>query len=85
MECLINKDILQPLEFSNLDHCIECIKGKFVKHIKQSGATRSLGVLEISHTDICGSDNVTMVDGYNPFVTFTDDFSCYGYMYPIHE
>jgi hypothetical protein len=25
------------------------------------------------------------VDGYNPFVTYTDDFSRYGYIYPIRE
>jgi hypothetical protein len=85
MECLINEDILQPLDFFNLYHCIECIKEKFVKHIKKSGATRSLGVLEIIHTDICGPVNVTTVDGYNPFITFTDDFSRYGYIYPVRE
>jgi hypothetical protein len=26
-----------------------------------------------------------MVDGFNSFITFTDDFSCYGYIYPIGE
>jgi hypothetical protein len=25
------------------------------------------------------------VDGYNSFITFTDDFYCYGYIYPIRE
>jgi hypothetical protein len=52
MERLIKEEILQPLDFSDLDHCIECIKGKFVKHIKKSGVTRSLDVLEIIHSDI---------------------------------
>jgi hypothetical protein len=84
MERLI-KEILQPHDFSDLDHCIECIKGKFVKHVKKSGATRSSGVLEIIHTDICGPFNVTRVDDFNSFITFTDDFSHYGYIYPIHE
>jgi hypothetical protein len=26
-----------------------------------------------------------MVDGFNLFITFTDDFSYYGYIYPIRE
>jgi hypothetical protein len=60
-------------------------KGKVCKAYKKSGATRSSGVLEIIHTDICGLINVRSVDGFNPFITFTDDFSHYGYMYPIRE
>jgi transposase InsO family protein len=28
---------------------------------------------------------VKYVDGFNSFITFTDDFSRYGYIYPIHE
>jgi hypothetical protein len=85
MERLIKEEILAPLDFSDLGHYIECIKGKYVKHIKKTGATRSLGVLEIIHTDICGPFNVKSVDEFNSFITFTDDFSRYGYIYPIHE
>jgi hypothetical protein len=85
MERLIKEEILQPLDFSDLDHCIECIKGKFIKHVKKNGATRSSGVLEIIHTDICGLFNMTTVDGFNSFITFTDDFSRYSYIYPIRE
>jgi hypothetical protein len=25
------------------------------------------------------------MDGYDSFITFTDDYSCYGYIYPIKE
>jgi hypothetical protein len=49
------------------------------------GATHSSGVLKIIHTDICGLINVKSVDGFNSFITFTDDFSCYGYIYLIRE
>jgi hypothetical protein len=85
MERLIKEEILALLDFSDLDHCIECIKGKYVKHIKMTGATCSSGVIEIIHTDICGPFNVKFVDGFNSFITFTDDFSRYGYIYLIHE
>jgi hypothetical protein len=85
MECLIKEEILASLDFSNLGHYIDCIKGKYVKHIKKTGETHSLGVLEIIYTYICGPFNVKSVDGLNSFITFTDDFSCYGYIYPIRE
>jgi hypothetical protein len=84
IERLVKNEILPPLEFSDLEQCIECIKGKFVKKIKKN-AKRSIGVLEIIHTDICGPFNVKSVDGYDSFITFTDDYSCYGYIYPIKE
>jgi hypothetical protein len=85
MEHLIKEEILAPLNFSDLGHCIECIKGKYVKHIKKTEATRSSGVIEIIHSDICGPFNVKYIDGFNSFITFTDDFSHYGYIYPIRE
>jgi hypothetical protein len=85
MERLIKKEILTPLDFTDLDHNVDCIKGKYVKHIKKSEATRSLSVLEIIHTDKCGPFNVRSINGFNSFITFTDDFSRYEYIYPIHE
>src|SRR6266498_569295 len=84
MECLIKEEILPPLVFSDSEQCIDCIKGKFTKTIKK-GATRSTGLLEIIHTDICGPFPVTSVDDFDSFITFTDDFSRYGHIYPIRD
>jgi hypothetical protein len=60
-------------------------KGKYIKHTKKIGVTHNSGVLEIIHTDIYDPFNVRSVDGFNSFVTFTDDFSRYCYIYPIRE
>ena len=84
IERLVKSEILPPLEFSNFEQCIECIKGKFVKQIKK-GSKRSAGTLEIIHTDICDPFPVKSVDGYDSFITFTDDYSPYCYIYPIRE
>jgi hypothetical protein len=84
IERLVKNEILPPLEFSDLEQCIECIKGKFVKKIKIN-AKRSTGVLEIIHTDIYGLFNIKSVDAYDSFITFTDDYSHYGYIYLIKE
>jgi hypothetical protein len=35
MKCLIKENIFQPPDFSDLGHCIEYIKGKFVKYVKK--------------------------------------------------
>jgi hypothetical protein len=82
---LIKDDILTPLDFSNSDYYIDCIKGKYAKQVKKGEAKRSVGVLEIIHTDIYGPFPVKSVDGFDSFITFTDDFSRYGYIYPIKE
>ena len=34
---------------------------------------------------MCGHFPVKSVDGYDSFITFTDDYSCYVYIYPIKE
>jgi len=81
---LIKENILHPLDFSDVEYCIDCIKGKYVKTIKEA-AKRSVGVLEIVHTDICGPFPIKSVDGYDSFITFTDDYSRYGYIYPIKK
>jgi hypothetical protein len=85
IERLIKDDILIPLDFSNSDYCIDCIKGKYAKQVKKGEAKRSARVLEIIHTDICGPFPIKSVDGFDSFITFTDDFSRYGYIYPIKE
>jgi hypothetical protein len=42
-------------------------------------------ILEIIHTDICGPFPIAYMDSYDSFITFTDDYSCYEYIYPIKE
>jgi hypothetical protein len=83
IERLIKNDILIPLDFSNLDYCIDCIKEKYAKQVKKGEVKRSAGVLEIIHMNIYGMFPVKSVDGFDSSITFTDDFSCYGYIYPI--
>jgi hypothetical protein len=82
---LIKDDILHPLDFSNLDYCINCIKEKYAKQVKKGEAKRSARVLEIIYTDICGPFPVKSVDGFDSFIIFTNDFSRYDYIYLIKE
>jgi hypothetical protein len=74
IERLIKDDILIPLDFSNSDYCINCIKGKYAKQVKKGEAKRSAGVLEIIYTYICGPFSIKSMDGFDLFITFIDDF-----------
>jgi len=58
MKRLIKNKILPNLDFTNLNICVDCIKGKQTKHTKK-GATRSTQLLEIVPTDICGPFDVS--------------------------
>ncbi|RDY13611.1 hypothetical protein CR513_01439, partial [Mucuna pruriens] len=58
--------------------------GKQTKHTKK-GATRSTQLLEIVHTDTCGSFDVNSFGKKRYVITFIDDYSHYGYIYLLHE
>ena len=44
---------------------------------------RGEGLLDLIHTDVCGPFRSTTRDGCRFYVTFTDDYSRYGYIYLI--
>ena len=84
IERLVKDNILEHLDFTDFDICIDCIKGKQTKQIKKN-ATRSKELLEIIHTDICGPLHIPCFSGEKYFITFIDDLSRYGKVYLIHE
>jgi hypothetical protein len=62
MEHLIKEEILTPLDFTDLDQCVDYIKGKYVKHIKKSGATCNSGLLEIIHTNSASRPSIWVLE-----------------------
>jgi transposase InsO family protein len=40
-----------------------------------SSDSRSKGILDLVHSDVCGPMSVASLSGYNYYVTFIDDFS----------
>ncbi|RDX89501.1 hypothetical protein CR513_28762, partial [Mucuna pruriens] len=84
MERLVKNEILPYLDFAYLNICVDCIKGKQTKHTKKE-ATRSTQLLEIVHTNICGPFGISSFNKEIYFITFIDDYSCYGYVYLLHE
>ena len=84
IERLVSDEILDPLDFTNFDVCVNCIKGKQT-NIRRLGANRTSNVLELIHIDICGSFPTASWNSQQYFISFIDSFLRYGYMYLIHE
>ena len=75
---LVNDKVLNILDFTIFNTCIDCIKEKQTNKFKK-GVKRSTDVSEIIHSDICCPD----MDGHGLkyFISFIDD--CSQYMYFI--
>ena len=54
--------------------------GKMTKTLFSGTMERATDLLEIMHTDVCGSMSVEARGGYH-YLTFTDDLRRYGYIY----
>jgi len=84
VEGLVKSKILPSLNYSNLDSCSDCIKGKLTKQRKLT-ATRAAGLLDLVYTDICGPFPVKARGGQRYFITFIDDYSRYTYVYLLEH
>ena len=71
----------ESLGYESFDACEQCLMGKMTKTLFYETMERATDLLEIIHTDVCGPMNVEARGGYRYFLTFTDDFSRYGYIY----
>ena len=57
------------------DACKGCVLGKFAKASFPRSDTRSKGVLDLVHSDVCGPMSMKSLRGYDYYVTFIDYFS----------
>jgi hypothetical protein len=48
-ESLVKNEILPPLELSDLEQCVDCVKGKYVKQIKKRCKAKHMNSRENSH------------------------------------
>ena len=71
---LVNDGVLNALDFSNFETCVDCIKGKQT-NISKKCAKRSTDLLETIHIDVCCPDMDAYCQKY--FITFIDDYSRY--------
>ncbi|GJS47786.1 retrotransposon protein, putative, ty1-copia subclass [Tanacetum coccineum] len=58
-----------------------CLSGKMARKPYSHQVERAKDLLGLIHTDVCGPFRIVSRQGASYFVTFTDDFSRYGYVY----
>nr|GEX73542.1 retrotransposon protein, putative, Ty1-copia subclass [Tanacetum cinerariifolium] len=73
--------ILRPTHDESLNKCKSCIYGKMARKPFPYQVKRSKDLLGLIHTDVCGPFRTMSRVGASYFITFTDDFSRYGYVY----
>nr|GEY73244.1 hypothetical protein [Tanacetum cinerariifolium] len=67
---------------TNMDgKCVSCMSGKMARKPYSHQVERDKDLLGLIHTDVCGPFKIVSRQGASYFVTFTDDFSRYGYVY----
>ncbi|KAJ9566131.1 hypothetical protein OSB04_002097 [Centaurea solstitialis] len=81
VELLLKGGFLGNFDYKPFDNCESCLSGKMTKQPFNSVNERAADLLEIVHTDVCGPFSHEARGGYRYFITFTDDFSRYGYVY----
>jgi transposase InsO family protein len=72
------------IEINRIDEmptCEPCLKGKMAKLPFKGNPERAKQTLDLIHTDVCGPLRKSARGGYDYFITFTDDFSRYGYVF----
>ena len=78
----LHKDgLLDSFDFESFDTCESCLLGKMTKSPFTHKGERAKELLGLIHTDVCGPFSTSAREGYLYFITFSDDFSRYGFIY----
>ncbi|GKC97450.1 retrotransposon protein, putative, ty1-copia subclass [Tanacetum coccineum] len=81
IEKLQHDGLLNSTDLRAFEKCVPCMSGKMARKPYTHQVERAKDLLGLIHTDVCGPFKITSRQGANYFVTFTDDFSHYGYVY----
>ena len=72
--------LLHSFDFESYKVCKSCFLGKMTKVPFTCHSERVDDLLGLVHSDACGPISFTAKGGYQYFITFTDDYSRYGYL-----
>ena len=73
--------LLNSFDYESYETCESCLLGKMTKAPFTGHSERAIDLLGLIHTDVCGPMSTSARGNYQYFITFTDDFSRYGYVY----
>nr|GEV50389.1 retrotransposon protein, putative, Ty1-copia subclass [Tanacetum cinerariifolium] len=73
--------LLNSTDLRAFEKCVPCMSGKMARKSYAHKVERAKDLLGLIHTDVCGPFKIVSRQEASYFVTFTDDFSRYGYVY----
>ncbi|GKC49895.1 zinc finger, CCHC-type containing protein [Tanacetum coccineum] len=81
IEKLQHDGLLDSTNIKSFEKCVSCMSGKMARKPYSHQVERAKDLLGLIHTDVCGPFMIMSRQRASYFVTFTDDFSRYGYVY----
>ncbi len=78
---LHKEGLLDSFDLESLETCEACLLGKMTKTPFTGINERANDLLVLIHSDVCGPFSSVARGGFQYFITFTDDFSRFGYVY----
>ncbi|GJZ20300.1 retrotransposon protein, putative, ty1-copia subclass [Tanacetum coccineum] len=72
---------LNSTDIKSFEKCVSCMSGKMARKPYSHQVERAKDLLGLIHTDVCGPFMIMPRQGASYFITFTDDFIRYGYVY----
>ncbi|GJX01392.1 zinc finger, CCHC-type containing protein [Tanacetum coccineum] len=73
--------LLNSIDNESLGKCVSCMSGKMARKPYSHQVEMAKDLLGLIHTDVCDPFRIVLRQGANYFVTFTENFSRYGYVY----
>ncbi|GJW64657.1 retrotransposon protein, putative, ty1-copia subclass [Tanacetum coccineum] len=73
--------LLKSTDDESFDQCVSCLSGKMTRKPFLHRTKRVTDLFGLIHTDVCGLFRHVSKQGAGYFITFTDDYSRYGYVY----
>nr|GEY83145.1 hypothetical protein [Tanacetum cinerariifolium] len=81
IERLQHDGLLDSSDLRAFEKCVSCMSGKMARKPYTHQVKRAKDLLGLIHTDVCGPFKIMSRQRASYFVTFTGDFSRYGYVY----
>nr|GEV25129.1 retrotransposon protein, putative, Ty1-copia subclass [Tanacetum cinerariifolium] len=81
IEKLQHDGLLDSSDLRAFEKYVSCMSEKMARKPYTQQVERAKDLFRLIHTDVCGPFKIMSRQGASYFVTFTDDFSRYGYIY----
>nr|GEV41301.1 retrotransposon protein, putative, Ty1-copia subclass [Tanacetum cinerariifolium] len=81
IEKLQHDELLNSTNLRAFEKCVPCMFEKMARKPYTHQMERAKDLLGLIHTDVCGPFKIMSRQGVSYFVTFTDEFSRYSYVY----